>query len=178
MTSASGGAPQLLVGDAIFGSLSSDGRRLAFYRPTTGGILLARADGSEAAPYHGKNFPPRLRAATLRFSPDGASLAVLEIPTTSSGSTLDLWAIPVSGGDPVKVAGGLSMFINPRFSWSSGTRGFLLPHTSAENSPIRSRVTYMRWTGKPDASAPSLPGRWTKASRPYRPMGSALPSPC
>ncbi len=136
VTSAAGGAPQLLVTDAIFGNLSSDGRRLAFLRPTTGAIWLARADGSEARQYHGKNFPPRVRTGALRFSPDGAYLAALVIPDSSSGSTLDLWTIPLDGGDPAKVVGGLSMYINSQFSWSRGNRGFLLPHLSGENSPI------------------------------------------
>ena len=102
VASATGGAPQLLAQDAVNGDLSSDGRRLAFFRPSKGGVWLSGADGSGAVQYRGKNFPARLRAAVLRFSQDGESLAVLALPDSSSGSTLDLWTIPVKGGDPVR----------------------------------------------------------------------------
>jgi eukaryotic-like serine/threonine-protein kinase len=135
VTSATGGAPQLLIKDAMSGSLSSDGRRLAFYRPTTRTVWLARADGSEPVECAAKGLQG-VRAAMLRFSPDGAYLAVLAIPGSNSGSTLELWTIPVNGGEPQRVAAGLPMYIDSRFSWSDGDRGFILPRTSGENSSI------------------------------------------
>ncbi len=134
--SATGGAPQLLVKDAVSGSLSADGQRLAFFRPTNGGVWLARADGSEPAQYRGKGLPQRFRGGMLRFSPDGKELAVLALPDSNSGSTLELWIIPLDGADPSKVAGGLSMYLTAQLCWSGGNRSLLLPRTTGETSPI------------------------------------------
>src|SRR5262249_1317379 len=89
VTSATGGAPHLLVKDSFPASLSSDGRRLAFFRPTTRTVWLARADGSEPVEYGAKGFQ-RARGAMVRFSPDGSTLAVLALPDSNSGTTLEL----------------------------------------------------------------------------------------
>jgi Tol biopolymer transport system component len=63
---ADGSQQQRLAGDAVVPSFSPDGRRIAFFRPGTGGIWTMSADGS-----HQRRITAGRSDAGLSFSPDG-----------------------------------------------------------------------------------------------------------
>jgi len=99
---ATGGVPQLFVKDAVFGSLSPDGGRLAFFRRSEGAIYLANGDGTNAVRYRRPGFPEKSRTAVPRFSPDGKQLALLCLNRQDEQDERELWIAGANGDNPVR----------------------------------------------------------------------------
>jgi Tol biopolymer transport system component len=97
-TGAAGGAAQLALRDAAFGTFSPDGKRMAFLRPSDKRLWLANADGSGASPYRSPGFPDELRVAASAFSPDGTRIAAFIATRQQDDILTQLWLLPLNGG--------------------------------------------------------------------------------
>ncbi len=83
--------------DEIAPVWSPDGRSLAYIVERAGSSAVWLHDVSTGAEH--VLTPPRTYDAEPSFSPDGAWIVV----SRGDGDTLDLWALPVGGGEPMRV---------------------------------------------------------------------------
>jgi len=91
-----GGAPRRILTNGCFPSYTPDGKKIVFIRSSPGerdAIGLANADGSEV-----KWLTERkgCRLASPRVSPDGQTVAFVNIPLIQS--EVNVWSVPITGG--------------------------------------------------------------------------------
>jgi Tol biopolymer transport system component len=111
---AAGGVRQPVVESASRGTMSPDGRTLAFFRDErrpdgfgNAAVWLANSDGSGERRYRAAPFGELyFIEGALAFSPDGRTLGVCAVPTVvglqADRRGWQFWLLPMSGGPPVR----------------------------------------------------------------------------
>lgn len=95
-TPAFGGAPRRLLADACSGSYSPDGKRIVFVKSLPSSkesLCVADADGGNIRTVTHR---PGSRLVSPRVSPDGSTIAFVDIPLIQS--EVNVWTVPMEGG--------------------------------------------------------------------------------
>jgi serine/threonine protein kinase len=146
---AAGGTPNLVISNAIGGTMSPDGRTIAYFReeattPSLVGversIWLASPDGTNARafpepPFAGQTFVD----GALRFSPDGSKLLAWVWGWTNSGSNVpssEFWILPWPTGPPYRVLTSLTRAAPAAasFDWMPDSRHIVVSLWDEETS--------------------------------------------
>jgi len=112
--------------DAVEASLSPDGARLVFMRPSDQSIWLAKADGSEPVRFQPPGFANEIRTASARFSPDGTKLGVMIAAAKRGATTMDFWVAPLDGGAAKRIPLPSEISDRKSFSWLPDGRHLLV----------------------------------------------------
>ena len=133
-TSASGGEPELVMGDVYRAALSPDGQTLAVFlgrRDSSVTLWLSSPPGSPPAPYTRPPFASvNYIEATIHFSPDGSKLGVwVEHAAAEENNQLraEFWVVPLGKAAPYVVPTPVADLagLAPTFSWLPDSRRVL-----------------------------------------------------
>jgi Tol biopolymer transport system component len=138
--SAGGGEAVPVQREGVGGSISPDGRTLAFLRltpnPPSFGVWIASPSEAEPKPYE----PAPFKASSftnnpnILFAPDGRRILVAANP---DGKGEQIWLLPWPLAPSRRIFSDLPLFGTPQFSWLPDSRHVLFAATTDSSNPSR-----------------------------------------